>query len=259
MSLPPSNPETGQKLLEILNLLEETFSSKDTKKIKEAKNKLNQIFSSIQYSVDILFEALTYKTILGKEISLDLHKSVSIYLKNIFFAQKNLSGDNAYNYLIKIFDLILNKSQDNPHLIQYSIMTAMQTVILSLLSNQKILEEKKETIEQLFNILLASLKNASNNFLETADVDNNGKIDYAEFLTAMNLGNKEISKTTLKEVFDYYDHDKNGVIEAKDIKEIFEDTGLSDKEIHDLIDEVDLNDDRSLSFDEFYKLITAAI
>ena len=168
MSLPPSNPETGQKLLEILNLLEETFSSKDTKKIKEAKNKLNQIFSNIQYSVDILFEALTYKTILGKEISLDLHKSVSIYLKNIFFAQKNLSGDNAYNYLIKIFDLILNKSQDNPHLIQYSIMTAMQTVILTLLSNQKILEEKKETIEQLFNILLASLKNASNNFLETA-------------------------------------------------------------------------------------------
>ena len=98
-----------------------------------------------------------------------------------------------------------------------------------------------------------------NNFLETADVDNNGKIDYAEFLTAMNLGNKDISKNTLKEVFDYYDHDKNGVIEAKDIKEIFEDTGLSDKEIHDLIDEIDLNDDRQLSFEEFYKLITAAI
>ena len=98
-----------------------------------------------------------------------------------------------------------------------------------------------------------------NNFLETADVDNNGKIDYAEFLTAMNLGNKEISRTTLREVFDYYDHDKNGVIEAKDIKEIFEDTGLNDKEIHDLIDEVDLNEDRALSFEEFYKLITAAI
>jgi len=98
-----------------------------------------------------------------------------------------------------------------------------------------------------------------NNFLETADVDNNGKIDYAEFLTAMNLGNKEISEKTLREVFNYYDHDKNGVIEAKDIKEIFEDTGLSDKEIHDLIDEVDLNEDRSLSFEEFYKLITAAI
>ena len=98
-----------------------------------------------------------------------------------------------------------------------------------------------------------------NRFLETADVDGNGKIDYAEFLTSMNLGNKDISLKTLREVFDYYDHDKNGAIEAKDIKEIFEDTGLSDKEIHDLIDEIDLNEDRSLSFDEFYKLITSAI
>ena len=98
-----------------------------------------------------------------------------------------------------------------------------------------------------------------NNFLETADVDNNGKIDYAEFLTAMNLGNKEISEKTLREIFDYYDYDKNGVIEAKDIREIFEDTGLSDKEIHDIIDEVDSNEDRQLSFQEFYKLITDTI
>ena len=98
-----------------------------------------------------------------------------------------------------------------------------------------------------------------NSFLETADVDNNGKIDYAEFLTAMNLGNKELSEKTLREIFDYYDHDKNGVIEAKDIKEIFEDTGLSDKEIHDLIDEIDLNDDRTLSFEEFYNMMLKLI
>lgn len=43
------------------------------------------------------------------------------------------------------------------------------------------------------------LKNI-NSFLETADVNNNGKIDYAEFLTAMNLGNKELSVQSLREV-----------------------------------------------------------
>lgn len=122
--------------------------------------------------------------------------------------------------------------------------------------------DKKELLKEYNKYFPGTTKKqlrVINNFLETADVDNNGKIDYAEFLTAMNLGNKEISENTLREVFNYYDHDKNGVIEAKDIKEIFEDTGLSDKEIHDLIDEVDLNEDRSLSFQEFYKLITAAI
>ena len=98
-----------------------------------------------------------------------------------------------------------------------------------------------------------------NSFLETADVNGNGKIDYAEFLTTMNLGNKDIGKKTLKQVFDYYDYDKNGSIEASDIREIFEDTGLSDKEIHDMIDNVDINSDRKISFEEFYNLITASI
>ena len=98
-----------------------------------------------------------------------------------------------------------------------------------------------------------------NSFLETADVNGNGKIDYAEFLTTMNLGNKDIGKKTLKQVFDYYDYDKNGNIEASDIREIFEDTGLSDKEIHDMIDNVDINSDRKISFEEFYNLITASI
>ena len=98
-----------------------------------------------------------------------------------------------------------------------------------------------------------------NSFLDSADANKNGKIDYAEFLTTMNLGNKEIGKKTLKQVFDFYDYNKNGLIEASDIKEIFEDTGLSDKEIHEMIDNIDLNEDRQLSFEEFYNLITASI
>ena len=123
-----------------------------------------------------------------------------------------------------------------------------------LIDKKEILEIYKKyfpgTTERQYKII--------NGFLESADVDNNGKIDYAEFLTAMNLGSKDISKQTLKEIFDYYDYNKNGIIEASDIKEIFEDTGLSDKEIHQIIDDVDLNEDRTLSFEEFYNLITAS-
>ena len=98
-----------------------------------------------------------------------------------------------------------------------------------------------------------------NAFLDSADVNSNGKIDYDEFLTAMNLGNKEIGKQTLKEVFDFYDRNKNGVIEASDIREIFEDTGLSDKEIHQMIDDIDSNEDRHITFEEFYNLITSSL
>ena len=122
--------------------------------------------------------------------------------------------------------------------------------------------EKKEILtlyKKYFPGTTQKQLNVINSFLESADVNKNGKIDYAEFLTTMNLGNKEIGKTTLKQVFDYYDYNKNGLIEASDIKEIFEDTGLSDKEIHEMIDDVDLNQDRQISFEEFYNLITASI
>ena len=63
--------------------------------------------------------------------------------------------------------------------------------------------DKKELLQEYNKYFPGTTKKQLkivNNFLETADVDNNGKIDYAEFLTAMNLGNKEISKTTLREV-----------------------------------------------------------
>lgn len=92
--------------------------------------------------------------------------------------------------------------------------------------------------------------------IEVADTNKNGKIDYAEFLTVIGMSNIEMNKKILRNVFDFYDDNKNGYIEASDIKEIFEDTGLSDKQIHEMLDEVDLNGDRQISFEEFYKMIT---
>ena len=139
--------------------------------------------------------------------------------------------------------------------------TKVRKIFESLDDNHNGYIEKKELLAQYKKFFPGTTERqlkVINKFLESADVNNNGKIDYAEFLTTMNLGNKEVSEKTLREVFNYYDLNKNGFIEASDIKEIFEDTGLSDKEVHQLIDDVDFNKDRRLSFDEFYKIITSA-
>ena len=167
----PSSPQdTEQKIMEIFKLFEDTFSSKDTKKIKEAREKLGKIFTNIKISLDILFQAITIKEIQGKQISLDLHKSVAIYLKNLFFMQKSLSGNDLYNCLLKIFDLIFNQSRENVHLIHPTILSIFQTIVYALLSNQSLLEEgNKEYINKLFNILLSSLQNVKKeNFLSVA-------------------------------------------------------------------------------------------
>ena len=70
--------------------------------------------------------------------------------------------DDIYNYLLKIFDLIFNKSQENQNLTENSIFSIFQTIISFLLSNQKIIDDNKNYIGQLFNILLDSIKNVPN-------------------------------------------------------------------------------------------------
>ena len=172
MNPPTSSPsqEVDQKILETFKLLEETFTSKDTKKIREAKEKLSQIFTNIKISLDILFQALAMREIQGKEITLDLHKSVAIYLKNLFFMQKGLNGNDLYNCLLKIFDLIFNQSRQNEHLIHPTILSIFQTVVYALLSNHKLLEEENnDYINKLFSILLSSIQNVKKeNFLTVA-------------------------------------------------------------------------------------------
>ena len=122
------------------------------------------------------------------------------------------------------------------------------------INKKKLLTQYKKhfpgTIEKQLKVM--------NKLLEQEDVYNNGKINYAKFLIMMNLGNKEILEKTLKEVFDYYDINKNWYIEPSDIREIFEDIGISNKEVHQLIDNVDFNQDRKLGFTEFYKIFTSA-
>ena len=162
MSIPLSEQSTEMKILEVLKLFEETFQGKDTKKIKEAKNKLNEIFKSIDESVEILFLILPNKIIGGKEISLNLVKSLVVYLKNLFLAYKNSESDKAFNYLLKIFDLIFNKSGNNPNLLDVSILSIFQAMISILLSNKNIVSTENNYIEQLFAILLNSIKNSPN-------------------------------------------------------------------------------------------------
>jgi Ca2+-binding EF-hand superfamily protein len=92
-------------------------------------------------------------------------------------------------------------------------------------------------------------------FFQSMDIDNTGNLSYAEFLTINTVLNKELCQNTLKEIFSFYDFDNNGYIEADDIKEIFEDTLLTDAAFQKIIDEYDANGDRRISFEEFSNMI----
>jgi calcium-dependent protein kinase len=92
-------------------------------------------------------------------------------------------------------------------------------------------------------------------FVDKVDINKNGTIEYSEFLTITSLINKEVNQNLLKEVFNYYDQNGTGFIQATDLKELFEDTDLTDSNFQEMIDEYDQNADRKISFAEFYDMI----
>jgi hypothetical protein len=157
MNTQMTQKEIESKLIIIYTLLEETYKGKDTQKIKEAMVKLNEIFIDIKSSINLLFIALSTTKISGKEISLELHKSVSLFLKNIFTVKHILDDETLFFCCNQIFDLIFNKSKDNPHLVDKTIFISFQEMLKSLLSSPKIFENK-DFIMQLFNTILTNLK-----------------------------------------------------------------------------------------------------
>ena len=96
-------------------------------------------------------------------------------------------------------------------------------------------------------------------FIQIADINNNGIIEYSEFLTVMTIMKGDFDEKILRNIFNYYDKDNTGYIEAIDIKEIFEDTDITDKQIHEMLDAVDQNGDRKISFEEFVDIINQKI
>ena len=156
-------------LIEILKLLEETFKGKDTKKIEEAEKKLKEEFKDELYTIPLLIQALSIKSIEKKNITLDLHKSVVVYLKKIFFnMNKNIPSELLFSYLVKILELIINHSKENPDIINIQIFNYLQNIITIILSSKNIVENTAY-INQIFNILLNTIDSEKKEcFLQTA-------------------------------------------------------------------------------------------
>jgi len=163
MNTQMSQQEIENQIIELFSLLEETFKGKDNKKIKESMNKLNEIYKKNPSNINILFLALSYKSIAGRELTLNNHKSVALYLKNLLLSKKNENPEMLFFYLNKIFELIFEKSKENPYLNNYSIISSFQSIIQNLLSFKNMLD-KKDYLEKLFNSILNYIQNENTEY-----------------------------------------------------------------------------------------------
>lgn len=102
--------------------------------------------------------------------------------------------------------------------------------------------------------------------MRAADVDGNGSIDLDEFLqinAAANCLDSEDSTQLLKEVFEVFDKDKNGVISPEELREALmhlvpSEQPLSVDDCRQMIQRVDANGDGVVDFPEFQRMMTSS-
>eukprot|EP00826_Nyctotherus_ovalis_P034675 TRINITY_DN2909_c0_g1_i5.p1 TRINITY_DN2909_c0_g1~~TRINITY_DN2909_c0_g1_i5.p1 ORF type:complete len:120 (-),score=33.59 TRINITY_DN2909_c0_g1_i5:184-543(-) len=112
-------------------------------------------------------------------------------------------------------------------------------------------------IRDRYKILLGDAHKARarvDKVMEQLDMNNNGTIDYKEFLVANFQKNNVISLQMLKQAFDFFDEDGNGQICTAEIKRVFS-ACAEDNIILSIIREADLNNDGQISFEEFVEAV----
>ena len=100
-----------------------------------------------------------------------------------------------------------------------------------------------------------TLRQDVHSIFKNLDMDNNGFIEYEEFVRAAVSKEKLLSENVLRFAFRYFDKNGSGEITFDEIEEVFKKNISDKKNIHEslekIISEVDINGDGSISFDEF--------
>ncbi|XP_017413629.1 calcium-dependent protein kinase 4 isoform X2 [Vigna angularis] len=84
-----------------------------------------------------------------------------------------------------------------------------------------------------------------------ADIDNNGTIDYGEFLAATMHLNKMEREENLVAAFSYFDKDGSGYITIDELQQACKDFGLGELHLDEMIKEIDQDDDGRINYGEF--------
>ena len=140
-----TQPQTDEKeqILKILSLLEDTYSCNDSAKVKSSQEQLQTLSEDFQLFTSLLYKSLLLSNVNGKQISLDLHKSVVIYLRNILLKKSNdLDPGIIFESLKSIIQLFFSW-QNNINLNNNTITIILQNIVSFLLSIKSITDIPK--------------------------------------------------------------------------------------------------------------------
>lgn len=91
--------------------------------------------------------------------------------------------------------------------------------------------------------------------MQAADFDNNGCIDYGEFIAATLHLNKAGREDHLFAAFQYFDKDGSGYITQDELQQACEEFGIENVHLEDMIREVDQDNDGRIDYNEFVAMM----
>ena len=114
--------------------------------------------------------------------------------------------------------------------------------------------------KELYNGLSGRIKSDTlesdiDSIFKNLDMDNNGYIEYEEFVRAAVSKEYFLTENVLRFAFRFFDKDNSGEIDFNEIKDLFsksiEDKNNVDQVLSHIIKEVDINNDGKINFEEF--------
>lgn len=93
--------------------------------------------------------------------------------------------------------------------------------------------------------------------MQAMDSNNNGYIDYTEFIAGCLQSYNYLQETHLKQAFTFFDKDGSGTISKEELRACLhnEDFTMTEEMIESLLQEADKNNDGSIDYHEFIEMM----
>jgi calcium-dependent protein kinase len=90
--------------------------------------------------------------------------------------------------------------------------------------------------------------------MDSLDTNNNGYIDYTEFLAGCLKSKIYMNEDNIMQAFDYFDKDKSGTITVEELRKVMsnEEMGIDTATIEKMISDCDINKDGMIDYNEFF-------
>ena len=172
-------------LLKLLCYLKETHSSKSNEDLHKAEDELGSMLYNIKSTIKLIIKGLSIPKIKNIDISLDLHKSLLVYLKNLLIInQKSINESDYYEFFISIFNLMLTITK-NENLQSETMILIFNNLIKTIIDNNDSFANKIY-VEKIFELVLNKISSAPKEYC--LYIIKNGLGIIFCFLSSQNIG-----------------------------------------------------------------------